>query len=136
MKIEKLAQLPNETVFKILEILRKDQRTIDGVWFLAVEEFYGLERAVEFDAFVWGKLGGINARRLQGAFGLAAPGIPTLIKAIGLDPLWLFFGYEVDQLSVTLAVMRVTDCLAQKGRLRGGKDNLWCEWNFEIKEKT
>ena len=36
MKIEEIARLPKETVVRLLEILRRDQRTIDGFWFMAV----------------------------------------------------------------------------------------------------
>lgn len=57
MKMEELAQLTKETIIQILEILRLDQRTIDAFWFLAVEEAYGLERAVEFDTILmFGKI--------------------------------------------------------------------------------
>ena len=55
--MEELAQLTKETIIQILEILRLDQRTIDAFWFLAVEEAYGLERAVEFDTILmFGKI--------------------------------------------------------------------------------
>jgi len=90
-----------------------------------VEEAYGLNKAVEIDASVWSKIGKINALRLQKAFDLGQ-GIRALIKAIGLDPLWLFFGYEVEQISMSEAVMRFTDCLAQKGRLKMGIGILEC----------
>lgn len=121
MKREKLVRLPKEEIIQLFEILRLDQRTIDGLWFLAVEDTYGLKRAVELDAAIWSKMGRINAQRLQKAFDLKADGIQTLVKAIELDPLWLFFGYEVEYLSNTEAVVRFTDCPAQKGRLKIGR---------------
>jgi hypothetical protein len=93
---------------------------------MAVEDSDGLERAVTIDADVWGKMGRINARRMQKALDLGEPGIPSLVRAIELDPLWLFFGYEVEQLSSTQAVARFTDCLAQKGRLKMGKEVFPC----------
>jgi len=126
MNIEELAQLPKESIVQLLEILRKDQRSIDGFWFLKVEESHGLERAVAMDASIWGKMGRINAKRLQRAFDLGEPGIPALIQAIELDPLWLFFGYNVEQISSTQAVVRFTDCLPQKGRRKIGKEVFPC----------
>ena len=127
MKREKLAQMPKGDILQLFDILRLDQRTIDGLWFLAVEDTYGLERAVELDVTIWSKMGKINARRLQKAFDLGTPGISALIKAIGLDPLWLFFGYEVEQISNTKAVVRFTDCPAQKGRIKIGRAIFPCQ---------
>lgn len=45
-----------------------------------------------------------------------------MIEAIELDPLWLFFGYEMEVLSNTHAIMRFTDCSAQKGWPKMGKE--------------
>jgi hypothetical protein len=126
MRLETLRKLPKDTILQILEILRRDQRTIDGLWFLAVEEMYGLTRAVEIDAHVWGKIGYINAKRLKTAFNLRPLDISSLIKAINLDPLWLFFDYKIEQVSREKAVMRFRDCPAQKGRLRMGKGTFPC----------
>jgi hypothetical protein len=125
MRPEELSKLPKETLIKLFEILRRDQRTIDGFWFLQVENSYGIEKAIEFDAYVWNRIGRINAKRLKEALGLGT-GIPALVKAIELDPLWFLFGYEVKQLSIAEAAVVFTDCLGQKARLKMGKELFPC----------
>ena len=127
MKIEKLSKLPKGKIIQLFEVLRRDQRTVDGLWFLAVEKNYGLDRAVEFDAAVWAEIGRINAQRLKKTFNLETRGIRGLIEAIGIDPLWLFFNYEVKRLSKTEAVMQFTNCPAQEGRKKMGKEVFPCQ---------
>ena len=126
MKIEELVELPKESIIKLFEVLARDQKTIDGFWFLAVEEAYGLEHAVEFDTAVWSKVGRINAQRLQKIFNLNKPGISAFLEAFRLDPLSIFFDYELEVISPNRVVMRFTNCPAQKGRLKMGKEVFPC----------
>ena len=98
----------------------------DGFWFMHVEDTYGLDKAVEMDAAIWSRFGGYEAQLLLNTFKWEKAGIPTLVKALARAPSWLFFGYSIDQLSETEAVLQVTKCLAQTGRLRGGRGVFAC----------
>jgi len=125
MKKEELTQLPKETLSSLLDICRRNWRSVDGRWFLAVEDSCGLERATEIDCDVWSQLGKVTAGRLQKAFSLGE-GIPALAKALELDPGFLYYEYIVKQTSQTTAIWRVTSCLAQEGRIKSGRELLDC----------
>jgi hypothetical protein len=43
----------------------KNWLAMDGLWFLAVEEAYGLERAIEMDRNIWSSFSRIEAERIQ-----------------------------------------------------------------------
>ena len=54
-------KIPKE---KLIEVFSRSLTTIDGLWFLAVEDKYGLEAAMELDEKVWGRYGSILSRRV------------------------------------------------------------------------
>jgi hypothetical protein len=63
---------------------------------------------------------------LRRAFVLDRNDIATLAEAMYLDPNWLFFDYGIEVVSDKKAILRVTKCLAQLGRLRSGKSIFAC----------
>lgn len=126
MTIEEIRNLPKEDVVALLEICRKGMRFQDGFWFMNVEDTWGIDRAVDIDADIWGKFGKYEAQLLLKTFKWDKEGIPTLIKALRHAPSWLFFDYSFEQVSDTEAILRVEKCLAQTGRLRGGRNIFPC----------
>jgi len=111
MKKEELTQLPKETLSSLLDICRRNWRSVDGRWFLAVEDSCGLERATEIDCDVWSQLGKVTAGRLQKAFSLGE-GIPALAKALELDPGFLYYEYIALSLHFSLSHIRL--CPSQR----------------------
>lgn len=124
--LEEIRKLPRDEVVALLEICRKDMRFQDGFWFMNVEDALGIDRAVEMDADVWSRFGGYEARLLLKVFDWKEQGIPKLVRALNYAPSWLFFDYSVEQVSETEARFQVQKCLAQTGRLRGGRGIFPC----------
>jgi hypothetical protein len=124
--LEEIGRLPKDEVVALLAICRKDMRFRDGFWFMNVEDGWGIDKAVEIDADVWSRFGRYEAGLLLKAFEWKEQGIPKLIKALKYAPSWLFFDYSVEQVGETEALFQVKKCLAQTGRLRGGRGIFAC----------
>jgi hypothetical protein len=56
--------MTREELLKALEDFAKNWLAHDGSWFLATEERFGLETAVELDAVAWSKFAPVEARRI------------------------------------------------------------------------
>lgn len=48
-----------------IEFLLRQYRVMDGLWFLAVEEEFGLEHAVRINEKVWEEMGSRSAREIK-----------------------------------------------------------------------
>jgi len=119
------SQIPKE---KLVEVSSRSLITMDGLWFLAVEQKYGFDAALELDEEVWRRLGSIQAKRVVKNFAINEDSpIQTLIKALLVDPVFPIFLPEVPVLSDNKAIFRCTDCPPQKARIRGGKGEFPCK---------
>jgi len=54
----------------LVKWLREAYFSLDGIWFLTLEERLGLERAVELDVEVWRRFAHVMARRVAKRFGI------------------------------------------------------------------
>ena len=126
MKIDEISDLPKEHIVGLLEICRRSMRFQDGFWFMNVEDILGINKAIEIDAAIWSKFGKYESELLLKTFNWDKESIPTLIKALKYAPSWLFFDYSIEQVSETEVVFQVKNCLAQVGRLRGGRGVFAC----------
>ena len=120
------SQIPTE---KLVELCSRSLTTVDGLWFLAVEQKYGIDTAIELDTEVWRRYGSIQAKRIVKNFAIKEDSpIRTLIKALLLDPFFSpTYQPEVPVLTDTKAVFRCTDCPPQKARIRDGKGEFPCK---------
>jgi hypothetical protein len=126
MRPDQIRELPADELVKLLEICRKGMRFQDGFWFMNVEDGWGIDRAVEIDAGIWSRFGRYEAQLLLKAFDWEEEGLSKLVKALKYAPSWLFFDYSVEQVSEAEATFQVKKCLAQTGRLRGGRAIFAC----------
>ncbi|MHA1606250.1 MAG: DUF6125 family protein [Candidatus Freyarchaeota archaeon] len=92
------------------EFFRSAYAGIDGVWFMCVEEKYGLEEAAELDAKVWSIFARILAKRVMKWFGVKGCDVEALVKTITLR--WTMEGWEfkVPVCRSDRAVMLVRRC--------------------------
>jgi predicted ArsR family transcriptional regulator len=56
----------------LVEFLRRSYQTVDGLWFMKVEEVSGFDHALEIDRRVWAVVAKIQARKAREA--IRAPG--------------------------------------------------------------
>lgn len=119
MNLDKFKDLPRETLLDLLDMAYKNFRTIDGLWFLEVEDAHGVDAATEVDTKVWERMAPFEVRRLRRVLHLDKQGIPGLVEALENSMCWMSFAAEsyVEQVDEKRAVFRVQDCLPQKARM-------------------
>ncbi len=64
------------------KFFKRCYESIDGLWFMKIEEEDGFERALEIDRRVWEIVPKIQARTLRGLLGIEEAGIAALSKAL------------------------------------------------------
>lgn len=61
---EKIEDLSKEELFELTQVYAKNWLAHDGCWFLAIEQKYGMDTAIEMDIESWRNFTIIEARRL------------------------------------------------------------------------
>ena len=104
------------------EVCSRTFFTIDGLWFLAVEDKYGFETAFEMNQVVWRQASPIIGRRMLKNLDMEGkPPIQQLIELIYADPLMYVHKPEVVEQTDNRAVLHCTECPIQVARIRDGK---------------
>ena len=119
---EAFEQMTRPDLLKALEMFAKNWLAHDGCWFLAAEERFGMEAAIELDAKSWERFAAAEARRIMNVFGVpAGGGLPALEKALSLRLYSLINSQHVEwsedrqQLRFFMDVCRVQDSRRRKG---------------------
>jgi hypothetical protein len=104
------------------EVAARTYYTIDGLWFLAVEEKYGFDVAFELNKVVWEKASPIIGKRLLKNLDTEGkPPLQVLMELLFADPLIYVHKPEAVELTDTKAVFRCLECPIQIARIRDGK---------------
>jgi hypothetical protein len=77
------------------EYFRKSYTSVDGLWFMKVEELFGFEEALEIDRQVWSIFPKIQARTLRSILG-TEKGIEGLARCLAAKHSIEGFGFEVE----------------------------------------
>jgi len=127
MKWQEVSQLPREKLLVLLENALGNFVRMDAYWFLGTEKLCGQEKAVQLDEEVWRRYGRVEARQVKELLGLGSD-MNSLVQALRALPSWTFFGnYEIDTISPTRVIFRVTHCYPQKERVRMGLGVFPCQ---------
>ena len=116
-------------LLRVIEMFAKNWLAHDGSWFLAAEERFGMETAIELDACSWARFAAAEARRIMAAFNIPpAGGLPALEKALGLR---LYSAVNAQRLewSEDRRHLRffMDECRVQETRLRKGLPPFPCK---------
>ena len=78
-------QMSREELLAAVKMFAKSWLAHDGCWFLAAEERYGMDVAIELDTASWARFAASEARRIMSTFGIApGGGLPALARALEL----------------------------------------------------
>ena len=100
----------------------------DGLWFLAVEDRFGMEAAIELDGRAWEQFTVIEAKRIMKRHGIGpGGGIPALAKALGKRLYALVNRQEIVEQTESRLVFRMNDCRVQSTRHRKGLPDFPCK---------
>ena len=74
-----------EDLLHALEMFAKNWLAHDGCWFLAAEEGFGMNAAIELDKVAWQRFAMTEAHRIMTTFNISpGGGLAALEKALGL----------------------------------------------------
>ncbi len=104
------------------EVGSRSLYTVDGLWFLAVEEEFGFETAFRLNQTVWERASLIHGRRLLKKLNIEGKHpLRALVEMVHNDPMMLVHRPEVASLTDTSALLRCIDCPIQVARIRDGR---------------
>lgn len=93
----------------------------DGLWFLGVEQKFGLQTAIEIDKFAWSQFSPLEAKRIMERRGIKpGGGIEALITALGERLYAMINEQEVVSADSKRAVFVMKNCRVQEARRRKG----------------
>ncbi len=123
-----LLKLSKEELIAWLENAAKNWLAHDGLWFLAVEEAFGMEKAIELDAKAWERFTVIEARRIMKLRGIEpGGGIPALKEALQYRLYALLNEQEILDVDAHTIVFRMNTCRVQAARQRDGRPDFPCK---------
>ncbi|MGA2112525.1 MAG: DUF6125 family protein [Anaerolineales bacterium] len=116
-----LDSLSRDELIRLVQVYAKNWLAHDGCWFLAVEEKFGLETAMQLDNRAWEQFSPVEARRIMEAFGLpAAGGLESLERALDRRLYATVNRQETRRVSVDILRFRMVDCRVQHARQKKG----------------
>jgi len=100
----------------------------DGLWFLAVEERFDIETAIELDGKAWEGFTVVEAKRIMKRHGIEeGGGIPALATALALRLYAFINKQEIVEQTDERLLFRMNDCRVQAARKRKGLPDFPCK---------
>jgi hypothetical protein len=83
--ITAFSSMTREELLRALQMFARNWLAHDGCWFLAAEERFGMDTAIELDAMSWRRFAAAEARRIMTTFAISpGGGLQALERALGL----------------------------------------------------
>ncbi len=123
-----LEKLSREELYKIIDAYAKAWQAMDSCYFLALEEKYGIDTAIEMDRAAWRRFSPIEAKRIMREF--------SIPKDSGLDGLKIALQYRVyarlnkqriEDVDETRFIFKMEECRIQVARKRKGLADFPCK---------
>jgi hypothetical protein len=126
--VAKFSRFSREDLEGMLEDAALNWLAHDGLWFLAVEERFGMPAAIDLDAKAWESFTVIEAKRIMKRHGIApGGGIPALARALGLRLYALINEQQIVEQTEDRLVFRMDECRVQSARRRKGLPEFPCK---------
>ena len=122
-----LNTLPKEKLPEYVLLQLRNLWTVDGLYYLGIEEAYGTERATQIDAKVWAVMGKIEARKLKEFLGITKTDIASMMHALQYTSWALDLEDKEIELQKDHAVIRNIQCRVQNTRKRKGLPEFGCK---------
>lgn len=121
-------QYSKEELIGFLEDAAKNWLAHDGLWFLAVEETFDIETAIQLDARAWEQFTVIEAKRIMHRLGMEpGGGLEALEKALGYRLYAYLNVQEATRVNEQTMIFRMSDCRVQAARKRKGLPDFPCK---------
>jgi len=117
-----------EQLKKLLKLSGGLITAMDGLWFLAVEQEFGNQEAIELDKKVWGKYVHVLVKRMRDILGITLDGVKGIKQIIEIDPLFLINDYEISEPSDNSMLLIINKCSVLEAMERAGREKFICEF--------
>jgi hypothetical protein len=101
--------------------------SVDGLYYIYIEEKYGIDSATEIDRKVWELMGKIEARRIKELFEIKGSDIPSMMKALSYSAWSLDLEDKEIIVEGKKAVIRNIKCRVQNTRIKKGLGEFGCK---------
>jgi hypothetical protein len=119
MGVDRLKDLPRETLVGMLEDFAKSWLAHDGLWFQAVEKECDMETAIKLDTEAWDTFTKIEAKRIMARHDIVENGgLEALKKALGFRLYAVLNEQTITEETETSFVFKMIDCRVQSARKR------------------
>ncbi|MFC1477485.1 DUF6125 family protein [candidate division KSB1 bacterium] len=120
--------LPREELITLAEVFAKNWLAHDGCWFLAAEEKYGLDTAIQLDTRSWERFAAVEARRIKEAFNLPENGgLEALDRAFSYRLYSMINRQESEWKDENTLIFRMLECRVQAARRRKNLPDFPCK---------
>ncbi len=120
--------LPKEDLIKLLGIYAKNWLAHDGCWFLAIEEKYGIDMAIEMDIKAWERFAAVEAKRIVKEFNIPENGgLTSLEEAFSYRLYAMINKQEVEWKDENTLLFRMKECRVQAARRRKNLPDFPCK---------
>jgi len=123
------ASLDRAGLLMALDVFSKNWLAHDGCWFLAAEERYGMDTAVELDTESWRRFAAAEAKRIMAAFGIPPNGgLDALQRALAFRMYSFINPYRFERTADGAALrFSMVECRVQQTRHRKGLPDFACK---------
>ena len=128
-----LMEMEQDRLIDLLFVQMRNLWTVDGLYFIGIEDKFGTESATEIDRKVWEAMGKIEARRLKENLGLKGNDIPSVMEALKMTGWSLDLENKEIIVSEDVGIFRNTNCRVQKTRVKKGLGEFPCKmvrWSY------
>ena len=126
--MEHLKDFSRDELLKLIDVHAKNWLAHDGCWFLAADEKYGFEAAIELDTRAVGLFSVAEARRIMKAFDIPeAGGLDALEKALRYRLYATVNPQAIERPDERMLVFKMLECRVHAARHRKGLADFPCK---------
>jgi hypothetical protein len=126
--MEQFENLSKEDLLKVIQVYAKNWLAHDGCWFLAAEEKYGMETAIELDTKSWERFAVSEAKRIMTGFNIPANGgLKALEKAFQFRLYASINKQEIEWIGDKKMIFKMVECRVQKLRRQKNLPDFPCK---------
>lgn len=122
-----LKELSKDELLTLLDAYARHTLATDGYWFMAVEDKFGYNTAMELDAKVWEKLAEAEGNRMLRALKLKERNVAAMLHALEISPVALTLGPKIKVESPHRGLVWFEDCRIQKNRMKLERECFICK---------
>lgn len=100
---------------------------VDGLYYIFIEEKFGMDNATEIDQKVWEVMGKIEARKIKKIFDIKGKDIPSLMKAFSYSGWTMDLEDKEIVIQKDKGIIRNIKCRVQETRLSKGLSEFACK---------